>query len=610
MDKKTIIVIIITTLLIIFWFPLVNKIWPPRPVPVSTNAVATLTNQASNLVSTPGQTTNAVHQTGQTARISSPQEAAPLPIPSGAVEKLEVLETEKARYVFTSFGGGLKLVELKHFQQTVDKNSRNKNATNDVAKLNHKAPLPIFTITGEKLPFEDGVYTLRREGDIVIAEKQLTNGLRIIKGFKPESNYLVRVEIRYENMTAQPMPVPPQIVVAGTATPMGVYDNETMLGFYYNDSGEIERESASAFIGGGCSMRAPLTHYESKQGNIIWSAAHNQFFAIAVMTRYPARQLFVSKVQLPPPSDEERELYQKVNMTPFGLQTSLVFPAVILGTEPTNRFADRKFLLYAGPKEYRILSEIAFKENNKLDEIMGFNNVLGGRFTGFFAKALLLSMNWFHNTFKLSYGLCIIAITIIIKVIFWPLTQASTRSMKRMAALQPQMKAIQEKYKDDPQKMNQKLMEFMKEHRVNPLGGCLPMLIQIPVFIGFYAMIQTAIELRGARFLWATDLSRPDTVAVILGFPINPIPILMGLTMLWQSRLTPVSPGVDPMQQKILKYMPLMFMVFLYNMSSGLTLYWTVQNLLSIAQMKLTKTTQDEPQAQTPVPAKKTVKKK
>ncbi|MGB9602054.1 MAG: YidC/Oxa1 family membrane protein insertase, partial [Limisphaerales bacterium] len=125
-----------------------------------------------------------------------------------------------------------------------------------------------------------------------------------------------------------------------------------------------------------------------------------------------------------------------------------------------------------------------------------------------------------------------------------------------------------------------------------------------------YAMIQTAIELRGARFLWATDLSRPDTVAVILGFPINPIPVIMGLTMLWQSRLTPTAPGTDPMQQKILKYMPLMFMVFLYNMSSGLTLYWTVQNLLTIAQMKLTKTKNtDEPQLP-PTPPKKAIKKK
>ncbi len=609
MDKKSIIIVIITTLLILLWFPLVNKLWPPKPVPMSTNLVSNLTNQFTNTAASTPAPTNLTQQ-HLPSPYSSPEQATALPIPPNIPEKLEILETDKARYVFTSFGGGLKYVELKHYPQTVDKTTKSKNATHDLAKLNYNAPLPVFAITGEKYSFEDGVYNLRREGNIVIAEKQLTNGLRIIKGFKPESNYLMRVEIRFENTSAQPMPVPPQLLIAGTATPMGAYDNETMLGFYYYDSGDVYRETSSAFIGGGCSMRAPLTHYESKQGNLLWSAAHNQFFAIAVMTRHPARQLYVTKIQRPPPTQQEVEQYQRVNMTPFGLQTALVFPAAILGTDPTNRFADRKFLLYAGPKEYRTLSDIAFAENNKLDEIMGFNNVLGGRFTGFFAKGLLLSMNWIHDTFKLSYGLCIIAITIIIKILFWPLTQASTRSMKRMSALQPKMKEIQEKYKDDPQKMNQKLMEFMKEHRVNPLGGCLPMLIQIPVFIGFYAMIQTAIELRGARFLWATDLSRPDTVAVILGFPINPIPVIMGLTMLWQSRLTPTAPGTDPMQQKILKYMPLMFMVFLYNMSSGLTLYWTVQNLLTIAQMKLTKTKNtDEPQLP-PTPPKKAIKKK
>ena len=197
-------------------------------------------------------------------------------------------------------------------------------------------------------------------------------------------------------------------------------------------------------------------------------------------------------------------------------------------------------------------------------------------------------MNGLHR-FGVSYAWAIILITVIIKLAFWPLTTASTRSMKRLSALQPQMKALQEKYKDDPKKMNQKLQAFMKENKVNPLGSCLPMLLQIPVFFGFYTMLQSAIELRGASFLWACDLSQPDTVLVLLNFPINPMPIMMAVTMLWQASLTPPAPGMDPMQQKIMKFMPMIVVVFLYNFSAGLTLYWTVQNLLSIAQMKLTK---------------------
>jgi YidC/Oxa1 family membrane protein insertase len=170
---------------------------------------------------------------------------------------------------------------------------------------------------------------------------------------------------------------------------------------------------------------------------------------------------------------------------------------------------------------------------------------------------------------------------------------------------------LKEKYKDDPAKMNKKLMEFMKENKVSPLGGCLPMVLQMPVFIGFFYMIRSAIELRGAPFLWVGDLSKADTLFLIpgLNFPFNLLPLLMGATMLWQSHLTPPSPGMDPMQQKMMRYMPLMFLVFLYNYSSGLALYWTVQNLLSIAQTKLTKTnapvTLQPPSVLTPLQKKK-----
>jgi YidC/Oxa1 family membrane protein insertase len=175
--------------------------------------------------------------------------------------------------------------------------------------------------------------------------------------------------------------------------------------------------------------------------------------------------------------------------------------------------------------------------------------------------------------------------------------------MKRLQALQPQMNEIREKYKDDPVKMNRKTMEFMKENKVSPLGGCLPMLLQIPVFFGFFTMIRSAIELRGAQFLWVGDLSKPDTLYTLqglgfipflgipgVGLPLNPLPLIMGVTMIWQARLTPPSPGMDPMQQKIMRYLPVIFMLFLYNFSAGLTLYWTVQNILTIIQTKLTKT--------------------
>jgi YidC/Oxa1 family membrane protein insertase len=294
-----------------------------------------------------------------------------------------------------------------------------------------------------------------------------------------------------------------------------------------------------------------------------------------------------------------RELLQ----SPLGFEAALGYPAALL---PPGQTVERTFNIYAGPKEYRTVNEVGLQYNNNLEAVMGYSG-----FFGFFAKALLLSMNGLH-ALGLGYAAAIIAITVIIKLLFWPLTQASTRSMKRMQALQPQIKAIQEKYKDDPMKAQRKVMEVWKENKISPLGGCLPMFLQLPVFLGFYRMIQSAIELRGAKFLWVCDLSRPDTLFILpgLNFPFNPLPLLMGVTMLWQARLTPPSPGMDPSQQKIMKYMPLMFLFILYNFSAGLTLYWTVQNLLTIAQTKLTRAKDEQAGAGPrplpgPVPKKK-----
>jgi YidC/Oxa1 family membrane protein insertase len=236
---------------------------------------------------------------------------------------------------------------------------------------------------------------------------------------------------------------------------------------------------------------------------------------------------------------------------------------------------------------------------NNIDLIMDFTGVFG-----FFSKLLLLSMNGLHAA-GLPYGLTIIAITVIIKVVFWPLTNASTKSQKRMQALQPQLKAITDKYKDDPAKKNEKTMEFYKQNKVSPLGSCLPSLLQLPVFIGFYWMLRGAIELRGAHFLWAFDLCQPDTIGRIAGFPINPFPLIMGATQLWQSHMMPPSPGMDPGQQKLMRWVPLLMIGIFYRMSSGLTLYWTVSNLLSILQLKLTKTTGATAPAAAPFPVKK-----
>ncbi|MGB0580398.1 MAG: membrane protein insertase YidC, partial [Limisphaerales bacterium] len=314
---------------------------------------------------------------------------------------------------------------------------------------------------------------------------------------------------------------------------------------------------------------------------IHWSAVVNQFFAVVTMPKEPAPMLTATRRAQNYTNHFAGEKFEEIGYR-YSIDSSFSYSTnqLIPGLRPA---VVHNYQIYVGPKEYKTFEKLSLDMKNDVDAVMDFNPPFG-----FFARALLRSMNGLHS-WGLTYAGAIIAITVIIKLLFWPLTNASTKSMKRMSALQPQMKEIQAKYKDNPQKMNQKMMEFMKENKVNPLGGCLPMLLQLPVFFGFFTMLRSAVELRGESFLWVCDLSAPDTIAHIGGFPVNPLPILMAVTMFWQSSLTPPSPGMDPAQQKILKFMPMMFVFILYNFSSALTLYWTVQNVLTIIQTKLTK---------------------
>jgi YidC/Oxa1 family membrane protein insertase len=396
---------------------------------------------------------------------------------------------------------------------------------------------------------------------------------------------------------------------------MNAQDQGQAVGImWFNGEKVSDTMGASYFSsrGFGCMPRVPPVEFRAGQSNVVWAAIHNQFFALAAMPQDPAQEVVARRVILPRPTGEEAALIATNAPPPSGYETALAYPAATLAP---GEAVQRQVLLFAGPKEYRTLAGIATRLNNRIDGIMGF-----GPFWGFFSKGLLLAMNGLHGALRISYGWTIVAITFIIKGVFWPLTAASTRSMKRMQALQPQLSAIKEKYKDVPRKAQKKTMELWKENKVNPMGGCLPMVIQMPVFIGFFTMIRSAIELRGASFLWITDLSRPDTLFMIpglgfipfigvpgVGLPFNLLPLIMGATMLWQSHLAPTSPGVDPAQQKIMRYMPLMFLFLLYNYSAGMALYWTVNNLLTILQTKLTRMQQTVPSAPvlTPPPKKK-----
>ena len=309
------------------------------------------------------------------------------------------------------------------------------------------------------------------------------------------------------------------------------------------------------------------------------------------MPKVPAQQIIALPVTLPPFPNIEQSPGAP---TPQGVQAALVYPAQTL---TANSSVERQIVIFAGPKEYRMLARIGDQLQNRADLVMNFGSGFSS-FWGvgtFFAKLLLSGMNVLHDMIGLGYGWTIVVITLLLRGAFWPLMTKTTRSMKRMQALAPEIAVLKEKFKDDPQKMQMKQWELFRKHKINPMGGCLPMMLQMPVFMGFFTMIRTAIELRGAHFLWVADLSKPDTLFMIpgLGFPFNLLPLLMGGAMLWQSHLTPPSPGMDPTQQKLMRYMPLIFLVFLYNYSGGLALYMTVSTLMSVLQTKVTRNLKD-----------------
>ncbi|MCP5522842.1 MAG: membrane protein insertase YidC [Verrucomicrobiales bacterium] len=575
MDRKSIIVLVVCFALLMLWGPLSSRVFPPVPVPPGSVPPPTEAGQAQT-GRDPGESGTPLVRGEPTASITAPSSPAERWERPRSTEQTVELDTDEARYEFTSYGGALRQVELKDYPAEIK--CRDKRGTNGVgfAILNQHAPLPALALFGGAALEDSTPFDLKRIDQGLRAEKVLTNGLRIVKEFVPSTNHQMLVSLRIENLTNTPVALPELELTLGTSVPGELKEQPRFLGVQYFNGAKPRLVNdawfANHLMGCGCLPGTPRPEFRSEGvSNIVWASVPNRFFTLITAPETPAYQLVARKTQLDWP--EADDLGRK---RPVGYEASLIYPPAVI---PAGGNVEHRLTLYAGPKEYNALAQLGKSQ----DLAMNFTSIFG-----WFAKALLLSMNGVH-ALGLSYGLTIIVITVIIKTLFWPLTQASTRSMKRMQALQPQMKEIQTKYKDDPRKMNMKLMEFMKQNRVSPLGGCLPMLLQIPVFIGFYQMLQSAVELRGAGFLWACDLSQPDTIATVFGFPINPLPLIMGATQLWQMRMTPPSPGMDPTQQKMMQYMPLMFIVILYSFPAGLALYWTVQNLLSILQMKLTK---------------------
>jgi YidC/Oxa1 family membrane protein insertase len=276
---------------------------------------------------------------------------------------------------------------------------------------------------------------------------------------------------------------------------------------------------------------------------------------------------FFAAVVLPSTSSLEVRTYSD-GVKLAGQEKPEQFAGVGFGSGAANNFT-----LFVGPKDTDLLRRI----NPKLEKLISWG------FFGIIAKPLFLWLNWVNDHWTFNYGWAIVLVTVIINLVLFPFKISQLKSSKKMQSLQPRLKAINEKYKglslSDPRKaeQNKETMALYKEAGVNPLGGCLPLLIQLPFLYAFYQVLGIAIEMRGARWLWVSDLSQPETLAIHI------LPIILIASQFLSQKMTPAT-GMDPNQQKIMMFMPLMYGFMFYYASAGLVLYWLTSNLAMIAQ--------------------------
>lgn len=506
---------------------------------------------------------------------SSPDNATFAALTSvGADAKTITLSNDFVEVRFVDYGGAIDSVALKKYPAV--------KGSPEPFVFNRLHTDPMLAFTHDSFPGLDRTAryeVVSQTANEVVFRAVVENRIEVTRRYVlPPSDvpatqgdpYQLRHEDTFKNLTNQTTPLPHVALNLGTASPANYADLGMRLSTGYNDGNDIKFINRSALQGGGLKAlvglgsRDPIPFIETPVP-LVWAAVEDQFFISILTPDTPGRDLITRRVELPPLPRMQTSAIGVTGTAGFDL------PALAPGEGKTIGMN-----LYVGPKEYKRLSNVdVFKSNQS--KVMQF-----GWFT-LFSSILLTMMTAVHGLVG-NWGVAIVLTTLILKLVFLPLTLTASRSSKRMQKLQPQMQAMREKHKDNPQKLNQATLELFKENKVNPAGGCLPILITIPFFFGFYRMLGSTAELRFAEFLWAKDLSAPDTVLMLpWGIPLNIMPLLLGATMVLQMRLTP-QPTVDNSQQKVLKFMPYMFMIFCYNLSCALSLYSTVNGLFTIVQ--------------------------
>jgi len=580
---------------------------PPKPKPaVVASATATVATPAKN--STPSLTA------GNT------EPSAPAPV---VPEVINVIENPAIKVTLTSNGAAIENIELKEQRDGAGHILLNDHAHSNVLALNGWPGASAFQV---KQSSPDGVvyttdlpggvkwersYTFGHDHD---ADAGMSGYLRILFNKvarhlgKPETVPLVYnldVKDSLTNTGATDVTLPAYSLSVGRAEPLIVRKHYQTISDQYLGSGWYTQKFHLTTVNDFNPSFIPLIGVKTRDGKdsfssaaiddvpLHWLGVENQFFAVLLTPAedHPIQHAFfqcfnqrdadgyVLSTRDAQARDEEGYLLPGLEPD---IEAAAFFPAISV---PAGKTIDLNYGLYTGPKEFNRLDALGGDQG----ALMNYDGVLP---FSLLIVPMLTVLKFWHLIFH-DYGIAIILLTLMIKAVTWPLQSIANHSGKRMQALAPKLKELQAKYKEQPEKLQTETFAMYREYGVNPFGGCLPALVQMPVFFSLYFMLQNAVELRGQSFLWVHDLTQPDSVVTFtlpfivpwIGghFSLNILPIMVtGLTMVMM-RMTPQIG--DPQQAKIAQYMPLVFLFIFYNFAAALSLYYVINNAVSIIQI-------------------------
>jgi len=555
MEKRALIAFVLSMAIFVVWAYFFSPSQPPSgPPSEETPAAAPEHPEQDRAVPLNQETQEAV-----SAPSESPAEKTTAP---PAQTRDITVRTKLYTAVFTESGGRLKSLTLNQYRASIEPDSPPKELV--TVKSPADWPLGLSFLREDGPDLSQALFKAdQTKIDLTGASNQTSlvmtytdpNGLQVVRTytFRPDS-YLIDMRLTLRNLSTAT--IDDNLVVELASEPFMQKQRYSFAGFGAMVDDELLEIKVK-------DLEEDLEKIKNRNYVLNWAVYEDQYFLAGLL-----------------PQDKEKTRVQAAPLGERGVRIKFINAPLVM---PPKTEKEYNFTIFYGPKDYSLLKSLGNDLHRAI--YFGWFDIL--------SKPLLILITWLYK-YVPNYGAVIIIVTILIKILFWPLTAKSYKSMKEMQKLQPKIMKLREKYKDDREAMNREMMQMYRTYKVNPMGGCLPMVIQIPVFIALYRLLDYALELRHAPFcLWINDLSAPDRLFHFpfqiplmqepAGIPV--LTLLMGASMLIQQKMTP-TPG-DPAQAKIMMLMPIFFTFIFINFPAGLVLYWLVNNLLSIGQQYL-----------------------